>query len=125
MKIGYYPGEVGDDPVDASVHKWIEKLKKKQPELYSLTMKVLRKMEKSASLQPFIDQEIIKPLRSPLFEIRIPKKRAGGVVRLYFCYVPGKEGCIQILEHEIKRGRQSADQNVINSAMRRYKELFK
>ncbi len=125
VKIGYYPGKPEEDPVDASTRKWIEKLKRKKPDLYSIAMKVLKKMEESDSLQPFIDQGIVAQLSNPLWEIKIPKKKAGGVVRLYFCKVPHREGYIHILEHEIKNGRTNPDSNILKSARKRYKELFR
>ncbi len=130
MKIGYYDRYPGDDPNEASLYKWIEKLKKKKYRwLYSLVMETLKDVEENCTdLSEHEKLERVERLshrKEPIYEFRIPKTDRRGVARLYFGYVPGKPEQIEILTAEIKRNNGQASESRLVEAERRYRTMFK
>lgn len=58
----------------------------------------------------------------PLFEFRIPPRRRGGVVRLYFAHKRGNPNTIVILSAEFKK-KSEAKPEKIKQAEKRYQEV--
>ncbi len=84
-------------------------------------------METMDTLHRLEEQGIVERLGGisvPLYEIRIPKRRRGGVVRLYFGYAIGVRPTIVLLAGEVKRNMRSKPHPaVISHAIQRYTEV--
>lgn len=123
MRIIYYPeGSESTGPV----RKLIKQLKKNRPDLFALTQSTLQRVERELDLESLISQEQVAPIHSkkPIYEFRIPPKKPGGVVRLYFCYKKDDPNTIVILSGELKK-RTRSDPEKINQAKQRYEEASK
>lgn len=123
MKVVYFP-----DRKDSKgpVIRFLEKLKKERPELWTLVDQTLKKVERSSSLDDLIRQRWVghlKKIKAPIFEFRIPPRKQGGVIRLYFAYKENDSSTIVILSAERKQGKNEANKDDIKSAEKRYKEV--
>ncbi len=127
MKVTFYPGHEEVDDLHGPVGKLFKDLKK-YPILFRLVKDTLADVKKPAvtNLEDFVKTQWVSRLshvKEPLYEFRIPPRRKGGVVRLYFAYAQDK-GSIKIYSGEIKIGDGEADGAKIESAIKRYKEDF-
>ena len=112
MTIEYYP--LGGE---RRIEKFIQKDLSKRPDLKKKVETFLSKLEKSISIQAFIQTQQIKFLESvpmdygkdttTLGELRIPKTQKGGVVRIYFIVNTGNASQILLLDGEIKHTLES------------------
>jgi hypothetical protein len=115
----FLPLNGGSSPVE----KFLSSLRKKRPDLWSLVDQQMRSIRHLATLEPLVKTEVVgnlKGRKAPLWEFRIPKRRPGGVVRIYFCYRTEEPGCIILLDAELKKG------TVANTflAEKRYWEIY-
>ena len=85
-------------------------IKKDLKRRYDLALGVenfLKKVEKAETLTPFEDSdEIIYLANDCYFEMRIPKTRTGGVVRIYFIKHPNDSKLLVLLDGELKKGKE-------------------
>lgn len=117
MIIEYYPEDIGDQDA-ARIKKFVQKGLSKRRDLKLLVEKFLKKVEESSTLQPFLDSGQISTLelvhmnygreKTRLYEMRIPPKRSGGVVRIYFIQCKDDDKRILLLDGEIKHKKASA-----------------
>jgi len=108
MIVEYYPIE-GDE---GRIEKFIRKDLEKRKDLKKLVEIFLDKLRISVSLQVFIDTEQISFLeiipmnkgkeKTRLGELRIPKTKNGGVVRIYFIVNKFNSSRILLLDGETK-----------------------
>gem|GEM_PF-3230592 len=124
MRIGFFPDSPGQNPSNTPISKKIDKLKKQNFRLFKLVKDTLKKLEEAEKLQPFQDRGYAKPLGDSIWEFRIPPNSTNGVVRLYFCFNPNRNNYIVVLEMEYKKGKNKADQNLLNSARKKYRGLL-
>jgi hypothetical protein len=105
MRFLYYPKHLYPED-EGDVETFIRKDLKKRLDLRSLVDDFRQKVQGATSLQPFYDDETIKYLaKDGIFEMRIPKTKSGGVVRIYFCHHPKIENVLVLLDAELKHDR--------------------
>ncbi len=98
----FYPQHLNPNE-EGSVKEFIRKDLKKYNDLRLLVQKFLDRVYASGSLQPFFNDETISPLSyCGIFEMKIPKTRKGGVVRIYFCYHCKIDKLLVLLDAELK-----------------------
>lgn len=107
MILKWYPSYLENDP-DSDVRSFIRKDLAKYRELQVLVESFLGRVMEVSDLQPFFDSKQIAPLGADLFEMRIPKTRRGGVVRIYFCRHPGNKRELILLDAELKHEKAPA-----------------
>lgn len=127
MKILYYPDPLDDTNEGGPIRRFIKNLSKERPpKLWNLVKDVFEKVENAENLDFFIRNSIVKRLGNvgePIFEFRIPPgKKKGGVVRIYFCYQKDNSNNLILLSAE-KKEESSANQEKIDQAIRRYREI--
>lgn len=101
MKLIWYPSCLESDE-DASVKAFIHKDLAKFPELRLRTQTFLDKLKIVQDLQTLFNSEQLAPLSDGLFEMRIPKRRRGGVVRIYYCVGGNDSNILVLLDAELK-----------------------
>lgn len=105
MKLMFYPKPL-DSKEEGLVQEFIRKDLKKRYDLRLLVDVFFEKVRKSNSLDPFYADETIEPLKKGIEEMRIPKTRKGGVVRIYFCKHPQTPDLLVLLDAELKKDTQ-------------------
>jgi len=125
--IEYYPEDIGGQDV-ARIKKFVQKGLSKRRDLKILVEKFLQKVEESSSLQPFFDSQQVVALefvtmnygreKTRLYEMRIPPKRSGGVVRIYFIQCKDDDRRILLLDGEIKHKKSSAIKDNMSNVTR-------
>lgn len=108
MIVEYYPLEGEEGRIEKFIRKDLDKRK----DLKKLVETFLDKLRISVSLQVFIDTEQISFLETVsmnkgkgetrLGELRIPKTKNGGVVRIYFIVNTFNSSKVLLLDGEIK-----------------------
>jgi hypothetical protein len=101
MKLMFYPEQL-DSKKEGLVQEFIRKVLKKHNDLRLRVEKFFEKVRESKSLDPFYKDDTIAPLRG-ILEMRIPKTRSGGVVRIYFCKHPKIMDLLVLLDAELKK----------------------
>jgi hypothetical protein len=136
MKIFFYPDfEFSDNAGDnlekrigessGSIVKFLDKLRIKRPELWSLVKTTLTNAQNDILFDLLKRQSWIEPLvgtKEPIHEFRIPPTKKGGVVRLYFGYKQNDPKTIFILSAELKKNTETNNER-IKQAEQRYKEV--
>ncbi|ACR80643.1 hypothetical protein [Kosmotoga olearia] len=122
LKIYYYPEPLLDRR-RKPVKFFLNDLKKKRPALHK---KVDLQIKKLMRANIFIFNEMIKnkniyPLGDGLYELRVPKRAKGGVVRLYFMFSPWEEEALILLDAELKK----QDSASTKTALTRQKDVLK
>ena len=84
MKLIWYPDFL-ESFEGASVQAFISKELAKYPDLRLRVETFLKKLQALQDPQPLFNSEQLAPLGAGLFEMRVPKRRRGGVVRIYYC----------------------------------------
>jgi len=105
MRLQFYP-EPPDSTEEGAIQSFIRKDLKKRPDLRLLVEDFFDKVRNAQSLDPFFRNQTIAPLKyinGDLYEMRIPQKRGGGVVRIYFIKHPGDDGLLVLLDGELKK----------------------
>jgi len=114
MVIHYWPYPLEAEDAPGSVHGFIDGLAKDEPVLFALVAQTLTTLGRDGNDLDSILQswsERMKTKSCPLWELRIPPKRTGGVVRLYFCFDPDNHGGIVILDGEVKKNNNAKPQH--------------
>jgi hypothetical protein len=83
MRFSWYPHFLNPD-AHAKVQKFIQKDLKKHPDLVIRVRKFRISLEKVENRDSSYKSEEMAMLEGALHEMRIPPKRRGGVVRIYF-----------------------------------------
>lgn len=85
-------------------------------------LKKLTPLKDLAELQK--SKEIV-PLREGLWEMRIPKTRIGGVVRIYFCFKPADPESLVLLGAELKHDKSGIGVPIAQQRRTKYIETLK
>jgi hypothetical protein len=127
MKVLFWPDWKQTNEAAVSLEDFLSKLKlrKKHPDLFALAKNTIKKAGEPGGLETLQDSEYAAKLRneSELWEFRIPpKKRKGGVVRIYFCIIKDTSERIVCLDAEMKKVVESSSQKLA-SARKRHREM--
>ena len=127
MKIIYYRDSTNYENATSSIKKFFSKLQKKRPDLWTMTMNTLKKIETESNYIKILEgNEGVSRLRytkEPIFELRIPPTKGGGVVRLYFGYKKNNNNIIYIFSAELKKGTSEASAEKIKQSEEHYKKV--
>ena len=120
MRLLWYP-EYSPDNSSSSVWKSLRKDLAKRHDLMLLVEAFLKKLAPIKDLAELQKSEEIFPVGEGLWEMRIPKTRKGGVVRIYFCYKPDCPETLVLLEAELKHDKAGSG---IPSARQRQTQYY-
>lgn len=101
MKLIWYPAFLESDE-GASVKAFIRKDLAKHQDLRLRVEAFLAQLKDLQDPQPLFNTEQLAPVRDGLFEMRIPKRRRGGVVRIYYCFDNDDRKTWVLLDAELK-----------------------
>ena len=121
MRVKIYP----DDGEKRDILHHLYKELRRQPDLFSLVKKTMERVEKMKDLDMLSKEKWagrLKGTKYSIFEFRIPPRRRGGVVRIYFSYFPMKKDTIILLSAELKK-KSKANPEKIREAEKRYLEV--
>ncbi len=125
MQVAYYPSCTENETEKGPIKNFLSKLGRNHPDLLSFVDSTLRKVEEGSNLNALKKNKWVERLHSvpeSIFEFRIPPRRRGGVVRIYFCYKKKEPNCIILLAAELKKESDAAKTDV---ARKRYREINK
>ena len=123
MTFTWYPQNI--DPEEApSVEVFIEKDLKKRHDLYSLVNKFLKRIKQTECLDEYYKTKQLYKLEGQLHEMRIPIKRRGGVVRIYFCYNPEDSLNLILLDAELKHKTKPERLDNAKKRLKQYQEYL-
>jgi len=108
------------------VLRFLDKLKKERPDLWTLVYQTMDKVRNASDLTFLVRQKWVEKLKGtklPIWEFRIPPQKRGGVVRSYFAYKKNCQNTIIILSVEKKQGKSEANKDDIQRAEKRDKEV--
>jgi len=91
-----------DPEASPKVQTFLTKDLKKYPDLVLRVRTFLKAVEKVSTLLPYYKSEEMKKIEGDLHEMRIPQRRRGGVVRIYFCVNPHDSQELILLDAELK-----------------------
>ncbi|HQL06034.1 MAG TPA: hypothetical protein PLU33_12950 [Treponemataceae bacterium] len=123
MTFTWYP-QFLDAEAAPKVKEFLDKELKKRPDLYQLTKDFLKKLKKVESLDEYYKTEIMEKLDGHLHEMKIPKKRPGGVVRIYFCYNPEDSLNLILLDAELKHKTKPERLDNAKKRLNQYQEYL-
>lgn len=125
MKISFYPDVTSSNIRESKLYKFSDSLRKTNPDLWGLMVSTLKSIENNENLD-FLTQtgwiEHLNKNNIPLFEIKIPPTKRGGVVRLYCAYKKNNPNAICVLAAELKHVTK-ANKKILDTASKRYKEV--
>jgi hypothetical protein len=127
MNVVFYPDLKGREGLEGPVRGFLKWLQRKHPDIWTLWNKTLEVAKKPGGLDLLQRQDRVGTLKYqsyPILEFRVPKKRSGGVARIYFCHDPNERERIVLLEAEWKKTAETSSQKLA-SACERYRGLFK
>ena len=122
LKIYYYP-----EPLlyrrRKPVKYFLDDLKEERPVLHKKVDFQIKKLIRGNifTFNEMIMNKNIYPLGDGLYELRVPKRAKGGVVRIYFMFSPWEEEALILLDAELKK-QDSASTKV---ASMRQKDVLK
>jgi len=126
MRVFYWPYWKEEEKAEGSLDDFLSKLKlEKHADLWALARKTIEEAEKPKGLEILKANQRVGPLKGvkePIWEFRIPPRKRGGVVRIYFCHKKEDHNCIICLDAELKKRAESSPQK-IQSAKLRYREV--
>ncbi len=134
MKVYCYPEKEEEFAINGSlavdnkygISKVLNKLRRKQARIWSLFYSMIESITEAEDLKQFEDQEIVTRLTGRqvrLYELRIPKRAKGGVLRVYFGYLDNKKrNEIMLFTAEFKK-RGKANKDAIDKAESLYREI--
>lgn len=126
MYIIYYPNNTVIANNAGPVCKFLKDLARKKPSLWNLVDARIKEIKKEINLKHLENQKIVEKLNGlavPIHELRVPKQRRGGVVRIYFGYKTNDNNTIVFLAGELKMNwRSSPNPAIIKNAIKRYRE---
>jgi len=102
VKLVWYPSYLENDD-DASVKAFIRKDLAKYQDLRLRVDSFLKKLAVLQDLQPLFSSEQLAPVHDGLYEMRIPQRRRGGVVRIYYCIGQDDKDTLVLLDAELKK----------------------
>ncbi len=123
MKFIWYPVFL-DPEANPKVETFIQKDLKKYPDLVLRVRDFLKAIGTVRSLDQYYKTEEISKLKGGLLEMRIPPRRKGGVVRIYFCVNPEDSQEIILLDAELKHETAPGRTNPATQRLREYQDYL-
>jgi len=125
MKIVLFPERLPDE--DTPIYELLKSLERDHPREAALFKSIKNKLENSTDMTKF-DQlrklGYIERLKDELWEFRIPPKKKGGVLRIYFCFSKIERQKIVLLDGELKK-RKRANTTTAMKRLKAYREWEK
>lgn len=109
--VGKRGGYVGD---------FLDKSGRRYPELVAGVNSFLSKIVLMDALDTLFATQQLASLGQNLIEMRIPKRRQGGVARVYFCWSPKGKNCAVLLAGEIKHRKAPEMLGVAQARLREF-----
>lgn len=134
MRFVFYPDLIEHEAVfplnripNGVIAKELQYLLEKQIKLYVIVKEFLIELEKVTDLSIYYKSERLRDLGDGLHEMRIPKKRRGGVFRLYFCYhnLDVKSDVLILLDAELKHKKKPQRMDIARDKLKEYKDLIR
>jgi len=116
----WYPA-AGEDANESPVWKRLKKDLSKHKELMLLVETFLDTVRRNGSLDLMLKSEQIGQLGDGLYEMRIPKSKRGGVVRIYFCYSESNRQELILLDSELKHETAPSKLKIARKRLRELK----
>ena len=127
MKVLFWPYWKATNEAAGSLEDFLSKLKlrKKYPKLLALAKSTVKRAGNPEGLLALRENGWAAKLRNEndIWEFRIPPRRKGGVLRIYFCLLGAPSESIICLDAELKKEVESSSQK-ISSARNRYREII-
>ncbi|MEI6389316.1 MAG: hypothetical protein WCQ50_22135 [Spirochaetota bacterium] len=124
MKLLWYP-DYGDTRDASSVYRNLAKDLAREKILLVQVEAFLERVESLADLGQMAQSEQVAPLGNGLHEMRIPKVRTGGVVRIYFCHAIADHQTLVLLEAEFKHTKAAQKRPSAERRLSEYREREK
>ncbi len=126
MDFKWYPEPLTEDETP-SVKEFIQKVlnTKKKRRYFLLVNEFLKKLSECDSIDPYVKCQMILPLKKGLYEMRIPKTRKEGVVRIYFQFHPYLKTTLVLLDAEFKKEKEPSRLDCALGRMKQYNEYAK
>lgn len=121
MRLTWYPQHL-DPSASAKVKEFFTKELKKHADLRERVGSFLENIAKVNDLQLLFEAEKIAPLSGGLYEMRIPPRRRGGVVRIYYCHDPVDYQTLYLLDAELKHETAPGRTDTAKKRMNEYFE---
>ncbi len=114
MKILYYP-EPRKNKSKIPVKGFLKELKNKNPNLHKKVDFELMKIQRGNYFifKEMINNNVIVNLVKGLFELRVPKRAKGGVVRIYFMFSPWEKETLILLDAEFKKQKAASTKTAL------------
>lgn len=119
MKYSWYPLFL-DPTAKEKVQIFIQKDLKKYHDLQLRVRDFLALVKKTENLEPYYKSQEISKLDGALQEMRIPPRRRGGVVRIYFCLNPEDSQEIMLLDAELKHETAPGRTDIAKKRLKEY-----
>jgi len=123
MRYSWYP-QFLDPEAPAKVQRFIEKDLKKYPDLQLRVRAFLVSVKKVDALEIYYTSVEIVKLGGGLLEMRIPPKRRGGVVRIYFCLNPEDSQELILLDAELKHETEPDRTDIAKKRLQEYQSYL-
>ncbi len=127
MKVYFYPQLDEKKTPKVSLEDFLSNLRLDHPDLWTLVRKTIEQAEKPEGIDVLRKSQrvsILRGLQDPIWEFRIPPRRRGGVVRIYFFFNKGDSDSIICLNAEFKKVIESSRQKIL-AAQRIYQKIQK
>lgn len=125
MKIVLYPEGLPDK--STPIYELLKSLERDHPREVALFKSVKKELESSSDMTKFdLLKKLgyIEHLKGELWEFKIPPKKKGGVLRIYFCFSKIERQKIVLLGGELKK-RKKANTTTSLNRLKAYREWEK
>ncbi|MGC9384405.1 MAG: hypothetical protein ACP5D6_07390 [Kosmotogaceae bacterium] len=114
MKIVFYPEPLQNEG-KKHVKSFLNELKNKHPDLHKKVDFEFKKIIKGKYFifKEMISNGVITNLGKGLYELRVPKRAKGGVVRIYFMFSPMERETLILLDAELKKQKAASIKTAI------------
>jgi len=124
MRYTWYPVFLDPDATP-KVKIFLRKDLKKYPDLLLRVQDFLKKVEQVTRLDQYYKTGEMEKLEGNLHEMRIPPKRRGGVVRIYFCVNPEDAQELILLDAELKHETAPGRTGAASKRLSEYQEYLR
>jgi putative component of toxin-antitoxin plasmid stabilization module len=114
LKIVYYPEPLQNEG-KKHVKSFLNELKNKHPDLHKKVDFEFKKIIKGKYFifKEMINNGVITNLGKGLYELRVPKRAKGGVVRIYFMFNPMERETLILLDAELKKQKAASTETAL------------
>lgn len=125
MKIVLFPEGLPEE--DTPIYELLKSLERDHPKEAAKFKSIKNKLENSTDMTIFNQLRKIghiEHLEDGLWEFRIPPKKKGGVLRIYFCFSKNERQKIVLLDGELKK-RKKPNTTTAMKRLKAYREWEK